>query len=142
MNLELIATKLLKLKLIDPDSGEGVAIAPAGPLVFVSGGGSGFYVDPKALWADLKCLSECSMEQFWERNWLHATAYETLAEVWEAWASPQLDAAMRPPKSSDYISVGRVRSFGPKEYLIQSDSGEYGIVDEHQAQKWRLTPLG
>jgi len=52
------------------------------------------------------------------------------------------DASMRPPGSSDYVSIGRLKQFGPKEYLIQSDAGEYGIVDEHQTQKWRLTPLG
>ena|GEM_PF-3311123 len=140
MSISLIAGKLGRLNLIDPEGG-GISLAPVGPLVFVSDGGDGFFVDPKAAWQDVRTLDKCTLEQFMGRAWLHAPSYETLADVWEAMDTPMWEAAERIPRSSDYATVGRLRRFGAKEYLIQTESGDYGIVDEKQTAKWRLTPL-
>lgn len=140
MNIDMIAGKLSRLGLIGTE-GVGVSLAPAGPLLFVGDDSTGFYADPKAVWSGLKSLSECTPDQFWSRNWLAAPSYDSLAEVWAAWDTPQFDASMKPPRSSDFVSIGRVRPFGAT-YLIQSENGEYGIVDDKQVGKWRLTPLG
>ena len=55
--------------------------------------------------------------------------------------TPLIEAADRLPRSSDYVTIGRLRRFGARDYLIQTENGEYGVVDEKQSGKWRLTPL-
>jgi len=140
MSIELIVRKLSRLSLIGTD-GEGLQVIPIGPMLLFSDGSSGFYTDPRAAWDGIKSLAECTLEQFWDRSWLDAPAYDSLAEVWESLDTPQIEAADRVPRTSDYVSVGRLRRFGSKEYLIQTENGEYGVVDEKQAGKWRLTPL-
>ena len=140
MNIDMIAGKLSRLGLIGPE-GEGVGLAMVGPLLFVSDGSSGFYTDPKAAWQGLKNLTDCPARQFWDREWLDAPAYDSLAAVWEAQDTPLIEAAQKPPRSSDYVAIGRLRRFGPREYLIQTEGGEYGVVEEKQTAKWRLTPL-
>lgn len=139
MNLDMIAGKLLRLGLIDTE-GEGVRIAMVGPLLFVSDGSSGFYTDPHAAWQGLRNLTDCTPREFWTREWLDAPAYDSLAEVWEVTEAPQIEAAQRLPRSSDFTVIGRLKRFG-RDYLIQTEDGEYGVVDEKQTQKWRLTPL-
>jgi len=140
MNIDMIAEKLSRLGLIGLD-GEGVGLAMVGPFLYMSDGSSGFYVDPKIAWQGIKNLTECTPRQFWDRAWLDAPSYDSLADVWESWDTPLIEAAQKPPRSSDYVAIGRLRRFGPHEYLIQTEDGEYGVVDEKQASKWRLTPL-
>jgi len=139
MSLDLIVRKLSKLGLIDSE-GEGIQAVPFGLLVFFTDGSSGFYADPREALNGLKSLDSCTPEQFWDRSWLDAPTYESLLEVWESLDTPQIEAAQKPPRSSDFISVGRLKRFGPG-YLIQTDDGDYGVVDEKQASKWRLTPV-
>ncbi|EHJ47343.1 hypothetical protein DFW101_1334 [Solidesulfovibrio carbinoliphilus subsp. oakridgensis] len=129
-----------RLGLLGVD-GDGVSPAAVGPFVHFSDGSSGFYADLKAAWQWLRSLPKCTLEEFWEREWLDAPTYESLAEVWESLDTQQIEAADKPPRASDYVSIGRPRRVGPKEYLIQTENGEYGVVDEKQASKWRLTPL-
>jgi len=141
MNIDMIVGKLSRLGLIDTE-GEGVALAFVGPLLLLSDGSSGFYTDPKAAWQGIKNLTECTHRQFWERGWLDSPAYDSLSEVWESLDTPLIEAAQKPPRSSDYVTIGRLRRFGSKDYLIQTEDGEYGVIDEKQTAKWRLTPLG
>ena len=89
----------------------------------------------------IKALDQCTLGQFWEREWLDGPAYDSLAEVWESLGTPLIEAADRLPRSSDYVTIGRLRRFGARDYLIQTENGEYGVVDEKQSGKWRLTPL-
>lgn len=140
MSIDLIAGKLSRIGLIGTD-GDGVSLAMVGPLLFISDGSSGFYTDPREAWQGIKALDKCSPSQFWDREWLQAPVYDSLAEVWESLDTPQIEAADKPPRASDYVTIGRLRRFGAKEYLIQTENGEYGVVDEKQASKWRLTPL-
>lgn len=140
MSLDLIANKLSRMGLIGVD-GDGVSLSMIGPLLFISDGSSGFYTDPKAAWQGIKSVDSCTLAQLWDREWLNAPAYDSLAEVWESLDAPQFEAADKPPRASDYVTVGRVRRFGARAYLLQTENGEYGIIDEKQASKWRLTPL-
>ncbi|WP_428560457.1 MAG: hypothetical protein ACP59X_09870 [Solidesulfovibrio sp. DCME] len=140
MSVDLIAAKLARMQLMDVD-GEGVSVAMVGPMLYVSDGSSGFYTDPKAAWRGIKAMDKCSPDEFWDRAWLDAPSYDSLAEVWDSLDTPQFDAADRPPRSPEFLPVGRLRKFGPREYLLQTDTGDYGVVDEKQVAKWRLTPL-
>jgi hypothetical protein len=140
MSITLIAGKLARMGLIDTD-GDGVSLTMTGPLLFLSDGSTGFYTDPRAAWQGIKALDQCSPGQFWDREWLKAPAYDSLAGVWDSLDTPQIEAADKPPRASDYVAIGRLRRFGAKEYIIQTENGEYGVVDEKQASKWRLTPL-
>lgn len=140
MDLNMIAGKLGRLGLIGTD-GDGVSLSMMGPLLFVSDGSTGFYADPRVAWQGIKALDQCTPDQFWEREWLDGPAYDSLAEVWDSLDTPLIEAADRLPRSSDYVTIGRLRRFGAREYLIQTENGEYGIVDDKQAEKWRLTPL-
>lgn len=140
MSVDLIVSKLVQLGLRDKD-GEGMGVGMVGPLVVLGDGAREFYADPREVWRAIKVLHECTAQAFWDRSWLKAPSYDSLAEVWESLNTPQLDAAERLPRSSDYATVGRLRHFGPRTYLLQTESGEYGVVDEKQTSKWRLTPL-
>ncbi len=140
MDLNMVANKLSRLGLIGTD-GDGVSLSMVGPLLFISDGSTGFYADPRTAWQGIKALEECPFDQFWERAWLQGPVYDSLAEVWESLDSPQFEAEDKPPRASDYVSVGRLRPFGPKQFLLQTESGEYAVVDEKQTAKWRLTPL-
>lgn len=140
MDLNMVANKLSRLGLIGTE-GDGVSLSMVGPLLFISDGSTGFYADPREAWQGIKALEECPFDQFWERAWLQGPVYDSLAEVWESLDSPQFEAEDKPPRASDYVSVGRLRPFGPKQFLLQTESGEYAVVDEKQTAKWRLTPL-
>jgi hypothetical protein len=140
MNIDMIAGKLARLGLIDTD-GDGLSVVLVGSLLLLSDGSSGFYTDPRAAWQGIRAMNECTPEQFWDRAWLDAPAYDSLAEVWESLDTPQIDAANRPPKTSDFVTIGRLRRFGAHDYLLQTENGEYAVVDEKQTSKWRLTPL-
>jgi len=142
MPLEWIAAKLVRLGLIDPDGGEGGAIAPAGRWSLSVAEGRVSLAIPRPCGPIPRASRRARWSSSGGAMGSNAMADASLAEVWEARPSPQWDAFMRPPRTSDYVSIGRLKRFGPTGCRIQSDSGEYGIVDERQTQKWRLTPLG
>ncbi len=140
MSIDLIAGKLSRLGLLGLD-GEGIAPSISGLFVYFSDGSDGFYTDAKQAWSNLRDLKECTHEEFWARGWLKAPSYDSLAEVWDILDTPQIEAAERLPRSSEFATIGRLRRFGAKQYLLQTDNGDYAVIDEKQATKWRLTPL-
>jgi len=140
MDISLIAGKLLRLGLIGAD-GEGLSVSLVGPLLFLTDGSNSFYTDPKNAWEGLRELDTCSSSEFWDREWLsfRAPVYSSLAEVWDSLDTPLLDAADKSSQSSEDDSIGRLRRFGGRDYLLQTENGEYGVVGESQAGKWMLT---
>lgn len=79
-----------------------------------------------------KALEDCLFDRFWERARLHGAVYDSPAEGWESLDSPPFEAEDKPSRAPDSVSRGRLHPFGPKQYLLHTESGEYAVIDANR----------
>ena len=139
MSLERVRAQLGKFGLAKPNDEMAVTVQSLSPYYLFSDSIGETFLIARAddveqrLNAISYNMGKLTYEQFWSGVWLgRVPHYRGFDELWESLA------AEPGPKASERLYIGRAKKLNKGIWLFESESGEYGLVPEQEAQKWYL----
>ena len=145
MSLERVRAQLGKFGLAKPNDEMAVTVQSLSPYYLFSDSIGETFLIARAddveqrLNAISYNMGKLTYEQFWSGVWLgRVPHYRGFDELWESLAAEPFTVSVSVPKASERLYIGRAKKLNKGIWLLESESGEYGLVPEQEAQKWYL----
>ena len=145
MSLERVRAQLGKFGLAKPNDEMAVTVQSLSPYYLFSDSIGETFLIARAddveqrLNAISYNMGKLTYEQFWSGVWLgRVPHYRGFDELWESLAAEPFTVSVSVPKASERLYIGRAKNLNKGIWLFESESGEYGLVPEQEAQKWYL----
>ena len=145
MSLERVRAQLGKFGLAKPNDEMAVTVQSLSPYYLFSDSIGETFLIARAddveqrLNAISYNMGKLTYEQFWSGVWLgRVPHYRGFDELWESLAAEPFTVSVSVPKASERLYIGRAKKLNKVIWLFESESGEYGLVPEQEAQKWYL----
>lgn len=145
MSIDSIRSLLSKMKLTPADDEMAVSAMRADNwIIFTDTSGDTVLITShddavRQLREASRGNSKPTTQTFWSGAWLAgAPFYKGFDALWNALNLYAYEATVPIPKTSERQTIGRVKKLGKDFYLMEAESGEYGLVPIKDTGKWRL----